>query len=256
MTVHGEPVLNLDKAHIHAVEKDGARYRPDVDNVHAFSNILLMCRPHHHEIDGVNRDDYSADLLRSWKQLREEDGLAAFNGLNNLSEDRLEELISQSQEMVLERFDAAITRFEALDFETALLLRTLIEELSEARIRGIGVDRDAITLLSRSARSLYALPQTTELLSRTARKLQPLADTTNTLSKAAGSLAMLPESADVLDHAATILRGHGDSAVRLYRAAKIFQLLKLHEIAAELHNAAVEIRKAALTLEAAKRMRG
>ncbi|WP_141704190.1 hypothetical protein [Planobispora rosea] len=248
--MRGEPSLNLDKAHIHAAEKDGPRYDPNMTEAdrHSFANIILLCPPHHREIDGVNRGDYSPNLLKWWKADREGEGLLQLNGLRNLSEERLQEMISASQAMIVERFEEALNKFEELDFDTAFLLRVLIDELSEARVRQFNIDHDAIVLLSRSARMLSNLPDASDQLSRTAKTLRTLPETVETLSSATKSLANLRDSVSVLSNASKRLAGLGESAVTLQRAAKILESLNLID-------AARDIRSAARALESAESRR-
>lgn len=55
-------------AHIHAHSPDGPRYDPALPPAltDSFSNTMLLCQPHHREVDQFP-EDFPADLLRRWK---------------------------------------------------------------------------------------------------------------------------------------------------------------------------------------------
>ena len=62
-----------EKAHIVAFKKGGARgneSRPA--DINSFENLMLLCAECHHEIDNVRPQDFSAELLRTYKREHEE----------------------------------------------------------------------------------------------------------------------------------------------------------------------------------------
>jgi len=59
----------------------------------AFPNLLLLCKPHHDMIDRVEPDRFPPDVLQKWKADREGPSLAALAGLQELTEDRLAEML-------------------------------------------------------------------------------------------------------------------------------------------------------------------
>jgi hypothetical protein len=86
----------------------------------------LLCLVHHKIVDKLRPDDFTIEALQNWKSTREAPGQAALRGLRDLTEERLQELISAS-------FQSFKTEFESVNLEAAKLLRPLINELVEAR---------------------------------------------------------------------------------------------------------------------------
>ncbi|SBT92605.1 hypothetical protein GA0115233_10481, partial [Streptomyces sp. DI166] len=83
--INGTPRLNLEIAHIRAFEEGGKRFEPtmSVRERNSFDNLILLCNPHHEEVDGPNSDQYPVDVLEDWKHARETDGLDALAGLGD-----------------------------------------------------------------------------------------------------------------------------------------------------------------------------
>lgn len=92
--VDGEPIVNYHVAHIRDA-KPGNRYVKEMtdDERRNFSNLVLLCMPHHTEVDKRNPTKYSIEVLEAWKADRETGGVAELRGLDGLTEDRLEEMI-------------------------------------------------------------------------------------------------------------------------------------------------------------------
>lgn len=68
----GEPLANFDIAHIRDA-RPGNRFvaeMTDVQRAH-FSNLILLCRPHHTLVDKTRPGDFSIATLESWKHARE-----------------------------------------------------------------------------------------------------------------------------------------------------------------------------------------
>jgi hypothetical protein len=94
--VEGEPATNVHIAHIRGANRHSARYdeaMTDEERAH-FNNLMLMCAPHHRLIDTIKPEDYSVDLLASWKHEREKDSPGLDEGaLNALTDADLERLL-------------------------------------------------------------------------------------------------------------------------------------------------------------------
>src|SRR5436309_2288498 len=71
--IQGEPVINLQIAHIRAAEPNGPRYVPAMsdDERRSWRNLILLCTPHHNMIDKIKPDDYPVEKLEQWKSGRE-----------------------------------------------------------------------------------------------------------------------------------------------------------------------------------------
>lgn len=94
----GLPVVNLEIAHICALKATGARYDelPDGLQRDSFTNLILLCHPHHLLIDKVAKDKYSADTLRAWKSEREKGRQAELSTLTNVTDEGLQDLIAEA----------------------------------------------------------------------------------------------------------------------------------------------------------------
>ncbi|WP_189115621.1 hypothetical protein [Pilimelia terevasa] len=87
---------NAQIAHIHGVAPGAPRYQPlPQAERDGFTNLLLLCYPHHGEIDDPKTGErlYPAELLRSWKDKREGDNGAALAALGPVNEKVLNDLL-------------------------------------------------------------------------------------------------------------------------------------------------------------------
>ncbi|MCX5329070.1 MULTISPECIES: hypothetical protein [unclassified Streptomyces] len=106
-----------------AFEEGGKRYDPAWKTKrNSFASLILLCHPHHSEIDGTNSDQYPVELLKLWKHEREADGLSALAGLGDLTELWLGEMISEAQTALVTRIEPALDEFAKTAPELALLL--------------------------------------------------------------------------------------------------------------------------------------
>ncbi len=96
--VDDEPVSNVHIAHIRGAKKGSARYDAtmDDDERRAFTDLLLLCKPHHDVVDKRHPDRYSVETLVEWKALRESAAEIDSKSLVGVTEDRLEELIEKA----------------------------------------------------------------------------------------------------------------------------------------------------------------
>jgi hypothetical protein len=202
--INGAPRLNLEIAHVRAFEEGGKRYDPDwsISERNSFANLILLCHPHHSEIDGTNSDQYPVELLERWKQEREADGLSALAGLGDLTEQRLGEMISEAQTALVTRIEPALDEFAKAAPELASLLKVTLKELSDPRVHGFGLSEDEVNSLSRSSDGLAHLQDTAFLLVDASQRLSHLQDTASTLADAAQDLVGLADNASTLNQAA------------------------------------------------------
>lgn len=94
---NGEPYIDYQIAHIYDA-KPGNRYRSDMSNEErrAFGNLILLCKPHHEEIDKRHPEKYSAEVLLEWKRRHEGGDLQPLAELGAVSEDNLAELLMEA----------------------------------------------------------------------------------------------------------------------------------------------------------------
>lgn len=93
--VEGEPYLDVEIAHIYDAHV-GNRYDPTMsgDDRRAFSNLILLCKPHHNLVDKRHPERYRPEDLQAWKSSREGHEIVIDNPAA-LSEDALEESMLQ-----------------------------------------------------------------------------------------------------------------------------------------------------------------
>ncbi|MFC1407539.1 MULTISPECIES: HEAT repeat domain-containing protein [Streptacidiphilus] len=137
--VDGEPVQNLQIAHIRAFEENGPRFDPtwSVDERNQFDNLIMLCTPHHKVIDGPRSAEFPVELLLRWKSAREADGLDALEGLGDLTKADLGEMIAEAQTELLDRLGPALDQFAktALDARTDAAVREYLQRVVQTYSR-------------------------------------------------------------------------------------------------------------------------
>lgn len=189
--INGEPVTNLQIAHIRAANPDGPRYIKDMsdDDRRAWKNLILLCTPHHLMVDKLRPADYSIEVLEEWKSKRETGGLARLNGLNDLTEDRLQEMLSYSIKEAHREIREMLTEHRPIDPDAAMLLTEAANHINMAT---------AETLYEASAMLTPALTEYAEMLSNAAFTLAPaLNNHTESLSYIADYLPDLLQQLDI-----------------------------------------------------------
>jgi len=175
--VKGVPIPSLDIAHIYAARPGGPRYRADMTD-HArrdWSNVILLCKPHHRFVDETTPDDYPPAVLQKWKADRERGALAALQGV---SDEDIPAAMAQAMNELLAEIRGAIEQLKAINPEAAQVL----------------VDVDAADLLEAASHRLRHLPDTAEMLYAAASHLPPdLSDSAEILFNASKNLAALPD---------------------------------------------------------------
>jgi hypothetical protein len=87
--VDGQPVCDVEIAHIRGAEENSARFDEKMTDAEraAFANLILLCSAHHKLVD---RDEptYPVERLEEWKADNEDDDLAALAGAS-LNEETL-----------------------------------------------------------------------------------------------------------------------------------------------------------------------
>lgn len=150
---------NAQIAHIHGVSRP--RFKPDLtaEECAEFSNLLLLCLPHHGEVDDRKTGEklYPPDLLRQWKTDREGSNGLALAALGAIDEDSLTELLLEVFTPPLERLTQIADQLEetgTLNAQTVVELRQVIEVLSTTSAR---VDGQTAALLAEAA-EVYGNP--------------------------------------------------------------------------------------------------
>lgn len=166
--VKGEPVTNLEIAHIHAARSDGPRFRPDMtdDQRRDFKNVMLLCTPHHRFVDIIKPLNYPAEVLFQWKAEKEKGGIQALSGL---TDENLGEHVIGAMQQATAELNQALGQLRELSPVAADLLKAA----------------NASELLFSASTRLSGLLTAAELLHDAAYRLPPnLADIADQLSAA------------------------------------------------------------------------
>lgn len=144
---------NAQVAHVYGVR--GARYRPDVPASvrDSFTNLLLLCYPHHSEIDD-DEEGYPPERLREWKEKHDGPELAALNGVTMPDPETLMDLLTEVARPPLDRLEAITERLEdtgQVTQETVGELKYLVELMSSSNA---GVDAQTAHNLALAAEML------------------------------------------------------------------------------------------------------
>jgi hypothetical protein len=126
---------NAQIAHIHGVR--APRYAPGLsaEQCAAFSNLLLLCLPHHSEVDDRKTGErlYPPEVLIKWKTDHEGSNGPALAALGPIDEDSLTELLLDVFTPPLERLQQITDQLEetgTLNAQTVVELRQVIEVMS------------------------------------------------------------------------------------------------------------------------------
>jgi hypothetical protein len=200
--IKGEPFVNVQIAHIYAEEEKGPRYAPSMtrEERRSFGNLMLLCKPHHTMIDRMSTVHlYPASLLQTWKQAREGNASSVLNGIGGLTEERLQELMSDAVTEARQEVVEAADVLRSVGRDTAEMVRSLaLEAFDRPYIPTI--DLDAVASLEKSAHLLANLPDDAPLLAQAARELSDLGRHSGNLRSAADEIdwAALRGAADTI----------------------------------------------------------
>jgi hypothetical protein len=185
--VGDEYIIALQICHIYGLNPTSARHDPTMpeDQLNAFSNLIFLCHPHHVVVDRTHVADFPPDELLQWKRQRESGGQAQLQGLRNVTEQTLQNLITDVYAQQNQRLEDTLRRLEDKDDEAVALIRELQEEIRQLRASGPLVDLDAAAMLSRAASQLMVLPDSASALSRAANDVAELQDTVSALERVA-----------------------------------------------------------------------
>ena len=176
------PIVEI--AHIRAAFPGGPRYDTTMtdDERRDFRNLLLLCNPHHDEVDDQkNLEIYTTEVLHRWKEQRESDPREALRRLREVTPTGLRNIVSDALENHDMKLIQALDRLSKSDREAASLLRSLVDELTEAysRLRQ-PLDPDLVYSLGKSVRELREIAPVLDVftvaLNKNARTLHNLGD--------------------------------------------------------------------------------
>jgi hypothetical protein len=211
--IKGEPFVNVQIAHICAHDDNGPRCAIEMTKAErrSFKNLLLLCKPHHTLIDRkINESEYSEAVLRGWKHLREGDFSSQLSGLENLTEDKLQQILAEAVGSANDTLTAAIDEMATISSDSADILRRLKIETFEQPY----LDIDAVASLAHSAEIIRHLEDYAGVLHEATADLANFEDNVNTLWSAADMLKHLEDKTVSLESVAKRL---DSSAVEINR---------------------------------------
>jgi len=165
--VETEYYINYEIAHIRGAKERGARYNPNMSEEErkAFPNLILLCLVHHKHVDvGRHQGEYSPEMLLKWKSDREADGRDALAGLTRLTEDDLQDILTEAFAAKQEKIMEALERLEQNDADAANVMRGLLDELDQMRAYGPFLNPDSVEMLSSASDRLAYLGDNAETL--------------------------------------------------------------------------------------------
>ncbi|MCE0535549.1 hypothetical protein LWF15_08505 [Kineosporia rhizophila] len=129
---------NAQVSHIYGVRPTAPRFRKDLSDSQrdSFANLLLLCLPHHGEVDDRKTGEqlYPPAMLFSWKKAHEGSNAKPLAALGTLREDDLDELLASVFTPPLERLEAIAERLEktgTVTEGTAQELKQIVDVLRE-----------------------------------------------------------------------------------------------------------------------------
>jgi hypothetical protein len=122
----------------------------------AFTNLILLCHPHHTTVDKRRRKDFPAKTLYKWKTEREKNHEAALSRLREVTPEGLQQIFAAVLADRDQRLHGLLERLERSDAEAAQLLRSLINELAELR-RSRHIDGGMVEEFANAAHRLYSV---------------------------------------------------------------------------------------------------
>lgn len=172
--VDGEPYVIVEVAHIRGAKRGSARYDEQMTNGQRrhISNLLLLCDPDH---DIVDKDEqtYTITTLHRWKTQREANPREALLRLHKVSPAGLRKIVADGLEGHDAKLMAALNRLQTRDKEAANLMRSLVDELTEAYAarRRQTLDPDVVYRFSRSVETLAGMSGVLDAFTTAVRKM-------------------------------------------------------------------------------------
>ena len=171
---------NAQVAHIKGVRAPRFDPKLTAEECAAFSNLLLLCLPHHAEVDDRKTGEklYPPHLLRKWKADHEGRNGAALAALGPIDEESLTELLLDVFTPPVKRLQQIADQLEktgTLNAQTVMELRQIVEVMASSPA---GPDVRTAAMLATAAevynshqfrQSVKALSEAVDLITATSR---------------------------------------------------------------------------------------
>jgi hypothetical protein len=200
---------NAQIGHIYGVSPGAQRFKeslPDHER-DAFTNLLLLCLPHHAEVDDKRTGErlYPPDLLREWKVKHEGANGQALAQLGQIDEERLVDLLLDVFTPPIERLQSIADQLDATGTLNAHTVFELRQVISVLRDSPGGMDRTTAMMLAEAA-DIYSSYD----FHQAAIALAQAADTLPTIDRnLARSAEQLSEAADLVSSSMQHMRRLG-----------------------------------------------
>jgi methyl-accepting chemotaxis protein len=188
------PVVNVEIARISESEAGRSRYVAGLSAArsNSFDNLLLLCVPHRKTIDRDVRS-HPIDLLETWKVDREAGHRGALSRLQNIDDERIDELLATAFSAVRDQIADALARFEKADADAARLIRQFVDGLSDQRRHAPGHETAVL-----AAQATDRLGVLADRLLDAAGELRSLGHTVRTIDDASNRLTAAAEALERL----------------------------------------------------------
>jgi hypothetical protein len=145
--VEGQPEVNVEVVRIRGDRPDGPRYVADMsdEDRSSFDNVLLFCVPHRKAVDR-DEEAHPVDLLETWKAYAAAGSRDALRSLGDVTEHRLDQLLTTAYAATGKQLAEAFSRFETFDAEAAQVIRHLVHT-DRDQSAGASIDRESGTQL-------------------------------------------------------------------------------------------------------------
>ncbi|MEJ3652049.1 HNH endonuclease signature motif containing protein [Actinomycetes bacterium KLBMP 9759] len=151
--VDRRPRMNIDVAHIEALNEGGARYRAEMDDRqrNAFDNLILLCRPHHKHVD-EDEERFPVPVLVQWKKVIEQNvGAGQLDVFEGMTEEKLEGVISSVIDQHAGTVRSALGELRAMGTKNGAMLANVLARLDDVQLAGGYLDADRVTMLNEAA---------------------------------------------------------------------------------------------------------
>jgi hypothetical protein len=259
-SIDGHWRTNAHIAHICGLNQGSARFDESMTlrERNNFRNLLLVCKPHHDQIDDRALESrFPPELLVGWKSAREGDYADDLYELDWVTEDMLKGWMTEAVADTRDEITAAFDRLQDLNSEFLSSLRQAALDFFDLPY----LDADDIRSLHYTATVFRSIPDYASMLDSSAQDLHHLPSSADMLSLIAHNLEGLPSSADLLHMAARAIEQAGlpefvryadgiESSVRSLTGASS-ELSRAAELVEPVPGAAADIRDASARLERA-----
>jgi hypothetical protein len=237
-----EPEKNVHVAHIRAAKPGGSRYDYSMSREErdSFANLILLCTYHHRDVDKkANENRFPVEMLREWKLDAEKDLRAKVDGLDRLTEDRLNQMLTEAAHCTKKEIAIALDELSAVSKGSAELLRSLFEKIERHYI-----DSESIAMLHDASQRLYYLEEGSHRLYAASLDLGNLEENSHRLAYAADQLVGLEIGSLLMRFEEFV----SDYAHMLHSKPKVPDISGSIELAAESLIAKVERKVASINL--------